>query len=92
MKDGDKAVYTMKAFNVERMLDIDAFSVLSTFVSLHNISSVDKIDINIEGKSYIMEIKRKTITNDEGEEEIESTSYFDGLVTTERALRIYISY
>ena len=87
MKDGDKAVYTMKAFNVERMLDIDAFSVLSTFVSLHNISSVDKIDINIEGKSYIMEIKRKTITNDEGEEEIESTYYFDGLVTTERAFK-----
>lgn len=84
MKDGDSAVYIMKGFNVENMISIDAFNVLNTFISLHNISSVDKVDINIEENSYTMEIKRDVITNDKGEEETESTYYFDGIVTREK--------
>jgi hypothetical protein len=77
-KDGDKAVYTMKASNVEAMLRVDAFDVLSTFVNLHDISSVERLDIDIEGISYTMEIKRKEDTE---------TYYFNGEITTENAFK-----
>lgn len=87
MKDGDSAVYTMKKYYIDNMTNIDPFSVLNTFVSIHNISSVDKIDVNIEGTSYIMEIKRGYITNDEGEQETHSTYYFNGVITEERVFK-----
>lgn len=82
-KEGDNAVYTMKASNVDKMLAVDAFSILSTFVNIYNIDTVNKIDIGIKGQPYTMEIKRKTIINAEGEEEIESTYYYNGSVTEE---------
>lgn len=82
-KDGDNAVYTMKNTNVEKMLAIDAFSILSTFVNIYNIETVNKIDIDIKGKPYTMEIKRETIINDEGEEEIKPTYYYQGEIADE---------
>ena len=82
-KDGDKAVYTMKATNVEKMLNIDTFSFLNTFVNIYNIDSLNKIEIDIKGKPYTMEIKRDTIINDAGEEEIASTYYYNGSIADE---------
>ncbi len=82
-KDGDKAVYTMSAAKVEEMLTVDAFGILSTFVNLHNIDTVDKIDIDIGGTHYTMEIKRETVTNAEGEEEMISAYYYNGELTEE---------
>ena len=60
------------------MLRVDAFDVLSTFVNLHDISSVERLDIDIEGISYTMEIKRKEDTE---------TYYFNGEITTENAFK-----
>lgn len=82
-KDGDNAVYTMKASYVDKMLTLDAFSIISPFVNLYNIDTLNKIDIDIEGKPYSMEIKRERIINDEGEEEIKSTYYHNGAITEE---------
>ncbi|NLO08861.1 MAG: DUF4340 domain-containing protein [Clostridiales bacterium] len=82
-KDGDSAVYTMKNSNVEKMLTIDAFSILSNFVNIYDINNINKIDINTKGKPYTMEIKRETIINDEGEEEIKSTYYYQGEIADE---------
>lgn len=73
-KDGDKAVYTMKASNVETMLNVDAFNILSAFISLHNIETVEKIDIDIEGIAYTMEIKRDGDT---------ASYYYNGEITSE---------
>lgn len=82
-KDGDNAVYTMNDTIVDKMLNIDTFSILSTFVNIYNIETVNKIDIEIEGKPYSMEITKKTVTNEEGEEEEEKTYYYNGDVVEE---------
>jgi hypothetical protein len=82
-KDGDNAIYTMKNTNVEKMLTIDTFNILSTFVNIYNIETVNKIEIDIKGKPYTMEIKRETIINEDGEEEIESTYYYQGKIAKE---------
>lgn len=82
-KDGDNSVYTMKNTYIEKMLTIDAFSLLNPFVNIYNIETLNKIDIDIKGKPYSMEIKRKTITDDEGKEKVESTYYYNGDVTDE---------
>ncbi len=82
-KEGDKAVYTMKSTIMDKMLNIDAFSILSPFVNIYNIESINKIDLSIKGKPYTMEIKRETIINDAGEEETESTYYYNGDIADE---------
>lgn len=82
-KDGDNAVYTMRASYVNNMLEVDAFSIISKFVSIHNIDAIDHIDIDISGKPYTMEIKRETITNEDGQEEIKASYYYNGKVVEE---------
>lgn len=77
-KDGDYAIYTMRAANVEDMINIDAFSIMSSFVSIHNIEMVDRVDIDIYGKPYTMEIKREITTDEEGNEVTEATYYYNG--------------
>ena len=81
-KDGDKAVYTMNSAAVERMLNVDSFSLLSPYINIYTISDVDKIVIETEGKTYTFEIKREIITNEDGEE-TKSTYYFNDQVTEE---------
>lgn len=82
-KDGDKAVYTMKATSIDGMLNVDAFSIFSPFISIHNIDTVDRIDIDISGKSYTMEIKRETIVNEDDEEEVKESYYYNGILVEE---------
>lgn len=82
-KAGDKAVYTMKADDVDTMLNIDTFNIFSPFISIHNIDTVERIDIDISGKAYTMEIERETVTNDEGEEESKGSYYYNGNLVEE---------
>lgn len=77
-KDGDNAVYTMSASDVDSMLNVDVFDLMSRFISIHNIDSVDRIDIDISGKTYTMEIKRKVTTDEKGNEETVATYYYNG--------------
>lgn len=82
-KEGSNAVYTMKAEEVDKMLSTDPFSVMSSFISIPNIESVEKIEAEIEGKAYTMEIKREPAKNDSGEEETKATYYYNGKPTDE---------
>lgn len=77
-KDGDNAVYTMSTGDVDGMLDIDVFSLMSKFVSIISIDTVDRIDIDISGRPYAMEIKREVTTDDNGNEETLETYYYNG--------------
>ncbi|HPU63494.1 MAG TPA: DUF4340 domain-containing protein [Mobilitalea sp.] len=77
-KDGDNAVYTMTPSYVDAMLEIDVFNLMSSFVSIHNIENIDRIDIDISGKPYTMEIKREVTTDEEGNEETVATYYYNG--------------
>ncbi|MDF2944816.1 MAG: hypothetical protein K0S01_3674 [Herbinix sp.] len=77
-KDGSKAVYIMKADSIDKMLQVDAFSIINPFVCIPNIDNVDKIAITIEGTTYNMELKRTTGKNDAGDEESNTTYYYNG--------------
>ena len=68
----------MEAEDVDAMLQVDAFSILSTFISIYNIETVDRIDIDISGKPYTMEIKREVTTDSEGNEETKASYYYNG--------------
>ncbi|HKL80281.1 MAG TPA: DUF4340 domain-containing protein [Mobilitalea sp.] len=81
--DGDNLVYTMPAEDIEGMLTVDPFKVISSFISLQNIESIDRIDVEIEGQPYTMEIKRETITNDAGEADTKATYYYNGKTVQE---------
>jgi hypothetical protein len=86
-KDGSNAVYTMAADNVEKMLQVDASSLISTFVCIPNIDNVDTISVEIQGVSYIMEMKRTAAKNKTGEEETMTTYYYNGKEVEEDAFK-----
>lgn len=77
-REGSNAVYTMKMDEVDKMLQVDAFSIMSSFIQIPNIEHVDRIEIQIEDKTYTMEIKRETGKNASGEEEKKATYYYNG--------------
>lgn len=75
--EGSNSVYTMTGSTVDKMLQIDVFSLLNLYVSLPNIDTVDKINADIEGTPYTMEIKRTSKTKADSEE-TEATYYYNG--------------
>ncbi len=78
MIDGDKAVYTIDKDAIDNMVLIDVFSLLNKFVAIPNIEMVEKIDIDIDGKAYTMNMERTTGKNDKGEEEIKNAYFYNG--------------
>ncbi|HKL99910.1 MAG TPA: hypothetical protein VJZ06_08385, partial [Mobilitalea sp.] len=68
---------------VDGMLTVDPFKVISSFISLQNIESIDRVEIEIEGQLYTMEIKREAITNDSGEADNKATYYYNGNIVQE---------
>ncbi len=77
-KEGTNAVYTMEAKTVDTMLQVDAFSMVNPYVCIPNIDNVDQIIVEIEGKTYTMEIERTTKKNDAGEDETITTYLYNG--------------
>lgn len=86
-KEGSDAVYTMAADKIDTILNTDPFSVMYSFISIPNIENVNKIDIEIEGSPYTMEIKRRTVKDDKGEDKTEATYYYNGKVVDEKAFK-----
>lgn len=76
--EGSNSIYTMKAEAIDKMLQTNPFSILSSFIIIPNIETVDKIEIIIDGQPYTMEIKRETIKNDDGKEEKKAIYYYNG--------------
>lgn len=76
-KEDSNAIYTMKAADIDPMLEVKAFENLNSFVDIVNIDSVKAVDITIEDKEYRMEIERKT-EKKEGKEETIATYYYNG--------------
>lgn len=85
--EGSKAVHTMDDNRVDRMINIDAFSLLDPYVMMPNISDVDLIEIETGGKTYKMEIKRRTEKKDDGKEETISSYYFNGEEVEEKPFK-----
>jgi hypothetical protein len=78
MIEGESGVYTIDKDAIDNMLEVDVFTLLNKFVAIPNIDMVDKIDINIDGTSYTMNMERTTGKNEEGKEEVNTTYYYNG--------------
>jgi hypothetical protein len=85
--EGSNPIYTMSKDKVDKMLNTDPFSIISSFISIPNIETVDKVDILIEGQPYTMEIKRETVKNEEGKDETRATYYYNGNEVEEKAFK-----
>lgn len=76
--EGSKAVYTMDAVALDKMLTVDVFSLLNNFVNIPNIDTVDQIDINVGGTTDTVTLKRSTVKNEDGKEETKTNYFFNG--------------
>ncbi len=86
-REGSSSVYTIKAEEIDKMLQTNPFSLLSSFITIPNIESVNIIDIMIDGKDYRMEIKRQTSKNEAGEDVKQATYYFNGNTVAESVFK-----
>lgn len=84
---GSKAVYTMDNNRIDKMINLDPFSLLDSYVMMPNISEVDKINVVTEGKQYNMEIKRRTEKDDEGKDKTVSSYFFNGKESEEKPFK-----
>lgn len=78
MVDGSSLVYTINAGTIDKMLTIDAFSLLNHFICIPNIINVDNVVFDIEGTKYTMDIKHTTQRNADGNDESVITGYYNG--------------
>lgn len=86
-KSDGTAVYTMEAAKIDAMLAVEPFTVMMNYVFLPYIDTINKIEMEIEGKPYVMEIKRKTTTDDKGDEVTQSSYYYNGNVVEESVFK-----
>lgn len=83
VKTGDSsAVNTMSADMVDKIINIDAFSIVNHYVNLVNLDTINQVDITFEGKTYTLATEKGQATSDDGQsgdakEEI-TTYYFNG--------------
>lgn len=85
--DGSNMVYTMGGTSVEKMLQVDTFSLLNTYINLANINTVDKITADIGGTGYSMTMTHKATKDSDGQETTKSTYQFNGKKTKETAFQ-----
>jgi hypothetical protein len=76
--EGSKAVYTMDAVALDKMLTVDVFSLINNLVNYPNIDTVDQIDLNVNGTIDTITFKRSITKDKDGKEEIKSTYLFNG--------------
>ncbi len=76
--DGSNMIYTLSDSTVEKMLQVDVFSLMNLYPDIPNIENVDKITAGVAGKDYVMEISRTSATNEDGEDTTEATYYYQG--------------
>lgn len=85
--DGSDMVYTMDASSVDAMLQIDTFSLISPYMNIPNIMSVDKVTADIAGKEYSMTLSHKTTKDSDGNKTTKSTYYYNGTKSDESAFQ-----
>ncbi len=78
MEAGTKVVYTMEEDTVNKMLTVEPFSVLNSFINIPNVNTVDRIDITVDGKAYQFKIDHQTSQDENGKETVQNTIFFNG--------------
>ncbi len=85
--EGSSSVYTMKAETADKMLQTNPFGVLTSFITIPNIDTVNKIEISIDGQPYTMEIGRDTAKDETGKEITTATYYYNGKTVEEKVFK-----
>lgn len=85
--EGRNAVYIMKVEAIDKMLQVDGFSLMVSFVSIPYIDHVNQIDVTIEGETYTMKIERETVKDDKGEDKTLATYYYNGKTVEEEVFK-----
>lgn len=67
LKDS-KAVNLMSSTDVEKILNINSFSAVNTFINLVNIADISSVDIIVEDKKYNLSIKDESNIAEENKE------------------------
>lgn len=68
MAEGDPCVFTMPATMLDSLKSVDAFSLMEKFMHLVNVSNVQSVVVESEGKTYTLDIEHFMDKNDVGEE------------------------
>ncbi|HHV11225.1 MAG TPA: DUF4340 domain-containing protein [Clostridiales bacterium] len=85
--DGSDSVYTMSSDTVDKMCQIDSFSLLNRYILLPALDNVDQVTAQVEGTTYQMGISRKTSTDKDGKETTASAYTFNGKESEEDAFK-----
>lgn len=76
-------VYTMRESNVKKLIDVDAKSLVSTYINLVYIDSVSEVQVECSGKKHTYEIQYQTVTADDGSKTTEQSGHvIDGVQKT----------
>lgn len=81
-QDGSNAVYTMSKSTAETKITVNAFEQVSKLPALIYINNCTGIDIDIEGEKYQSVIEHTTVKDDDGNETVEDTFYYQGVEAT----------
>ncbi len=88
--DGSNAVYTLSTDTVDKMLQVDVFGLMSHYVAIPNIVSVDQINATIGTKQFAMKIvpiaktnSDKTTTGKSESDKADATYYFNDKAASE---------
>lgn len=88
VKSGDSnAVNTISADVVDKLITIDAYSTVYRYINLVNITEIDKVDVEFNGKTYTLGLEKAEQTKDESTdstEEVAMNYYFNGKQVKER--------
>ncbi len=66
--EGDPCVFTMSATMLDSLKSVDAFSLMEKFMHLVNVSDVQSVVVESEGKTYTLDVEHFMDKNDVGEE------------------------
>ncbi len=78
-----KAVHTMSADAVEKLINIDAYSNVDSYINLVNLDSINQLDITFGGKTFTLSTEKTAATAEDiqsGDEKAEEVTnyYFNG--------------
>jgi hypothetical protein len=92
--DGSNAVYTLSTDTVDKMLQVDVSSLMSHYIAIPNIASVDQINATIGGKQYTMKIDHiakadsgKATTGKSSDDKADATYYYNDKVASEDSFK-----
>ncbi len=90
MEEGDSCVFTMSSSIVDSLKKVDAFSLMEKFLHLVNVSNVQQVVVEGEGKTYTLDVEHYMDQNDLGEDFEEQRYKINGKdANQDRSKKVY---